>query len=528
MYFAMDMGTTNTRLWLCDAHGVVDTRRAPFGAKLGGLEGKEVLYARLRALIWELLEANKLDEAAIECILTSGMSGSEMAICEIPHTPIPSDLYRTAEAVSHRSIPEITKIPFWFVPGLCRLCGEKVDDMMRGEETETLGILPHLPSGTPAVLVLPGTHNKIIRINAAGEIVDFRTTLCGEMLDLLVSKSILSGSVSHDFTISEAEVLHGSAYAEANGLGAALFHARVMARGGSDLHTVSSFLYGAVIGEDAREIAKHVDTCPVYVGGNARLQQVYCILLRRISAVALDREICNTAVLSGLREIYWIHQAHTHRQASLHAVEAERLIAILRAPDPSTLIPAAEALYEGGVRLLEVTFDRSGKHTRAEIGAMIASLATHFEGRMRVGAGTVTSREEVMEAFRAGAAFIISPNCDPEIIRLTRRLGMVSIPAAYTATEIASALQHGADFIKLFPADGVSAEYIKAIKAPLSDAKLLAVGGVNAENAGEFLNKGFCGVGVGSNLFDKSLIAAKRFDALRELASAYVKAVKET
>ena len=148
-------------------------------------------------------------------------------------------------------------------------------------------------------------------------------------------------------------------------------------------------------------------------------------------------------------------------------------------------------------------------------------LVEKFGDNMCIGAGTVTCTEEVLSAFEAGASYIISPNCDPDIISLTRKLGMVSMPAAYTATEIAAAIKYGADYVKLFPADQASEEYVKAIRAPLSDAKLFAVGGVNADNAGKFFEMGFCGIGVGSNLYDKKLIEEKKFDALRALANQY-------
>ncbi len=107
---------------------------------------------------------------------------------------------------------------------------------------------------------------------------------------------------------------------------------------------------------------------------------------------------------------------------------------------------------------------------------------------------------------------------------------MVSIPAAYTATEIATALKYGADYIKIFPADQITKEYVKAITAPLSDAKLLAVGGVTAENAKSFLDMGFYGIGVGSNLYNKhhcrrgySCYGSQPDGRLRYLHRKYVK-----
>ncbi len=214
------------------------------------------------------------------------------------------------------------------------------------------------------------------------------------------------------------------------------------------------------------------------------------------------------------------------RQAVIEAVAENKVISIVRLPERKTLIPAVEALYEGGIRLIEVTFDRSGKVSADQICSMISDLVTHFEGRMYIGAGTVTYLNEVDLAVNAGALFIISPNCDPEIIKRTRELGAVSIPAAFTPTEIVSALNHGADYVKLFPADQVSSGYVKAVTAPVSDAKLLAVGGVSAENARDFMNMGFCGIGIGSNLYNKKLIANGDFTAITSLAKQFTEAVK--
>ena len=214
------------------------------------------------------------------------------------------------------------------------------------------------------------------------------------------------------------------------------------------------------------------------------------------------------------------------REKIISAIAEHKVISIVRLPEKETLIPAVEALYEGGIRLIEVTFDRSGKVSREEICSMISSLVKHFEGRMYIGAGTVTYTCEVDLAIEAGASFIISPNCDPEIIKRTRELGGVSIPAAFTPTEIVSALNNGADYVKLFPADQVSAGYVKAVSAPISDAKLLAVGGVSIDNAKDFMNNGFCGIGIGSNLYNKKLIANGDYAAITSLAKRFTEAVK--
>ena len=525
MYLAMDMGTSNTRIWLCEEKRIVDVKKAHFGAKLGKLEGKAILYERLGNLINEFLKANNIEKEKIDCVITSGMSGSEIGLFEIPHLELPADVYKEATSLSVRLLPEITDIPFWFVPGLKHTVNGQLADIMRGEETEVFGILPYLPKGTPAIIILPGTHNKIIRVNQNGEIVSFKTTLSGELLDMVINNSILRGSVSHEFSVSEIDVLRGASYAQSFGLNAALFHVRVMEKNKYSGNQLSSFLYGAVLSEDIAAIINYAGTDNIYIGGSKALQSVYHILLKDVSSIPLDKAVADASVVSGLQDIYFIHKAHSLRDRTLGAIEKEKLITIVRSPERDTLFPAVQALYDGGVRLLEITFDRSGRLSGNEICSMISELCTSFDGRMLIGAGTVTSCEEVRCAFAAGASFIISPNCDPEIIALTKKLGMVSIPAAFTATDIATALKYGADFIKLFPADQVSEEYIKAICAPLSDAKLLAVGGVTAENAGDFLARGFLGIGVGSNLYSKQLINARDYNSLTELAKKYVKAI---
>ncbi|MBO5879547.1 MAG: bifunctional 4-hydroxy-2-oxoglutarate aldolase/2-dehydro-3-deoxy-phosphogluconate aldolase, partial [Clostridia bacterium] len=399
--------------------------------------------------------------------------------------------------------------------GRTRIC-----DMMRGEETETVGLASVIESDGDKVFVLPGTHNKIVHVSRDGMITDCVTTFSGELLDNIISNTILAGQVSHDFQIIESEVLKGAAYAKENGLNAALFKIRVMAKNGIGVDALSSFLYGCVIGEDICLINRIAQGKKIYVFGRKTLREVYAILLGE-DAVLLDDDVCSSAMVNGAMLVKQIYDAHSRRKTIIERIEKEKVIAIVRNAEKESCVEAMRALYDGGIRLAEVTFDRSGKKSVQEIAEMIRMLVSEFGNDMCIGAGTVTRTAEVFAAFEAGASYIISPNCDPEIISLTRKLGMVSMPAAYTATEITAAMNHGADYVKLFPADQVSEDYVKAVCAPLSDAKLFAVGGVNADNASKFLKMGFCGIGVGSNLYDKKLIAEKNFDALRELAKKY-------
>lgn len=520
MYLLLDMGTSNTRLWLCDGRRILDSARAAFGAGTTKSMGKPFLFEELKILIKKLLADNNVTENSITHILASGMAGSELGLCEIPHVQLPMNIYSLSDQLRKYTIKEITAIPFLFVPGLKKGKGDKLEDIMRGEETEILGIREDLPIEQDAVFVLPGTHNKVIKMLADGTICDFYTTFSGELLNTIITHSILSGQTTHDFDLSELWLLKGSAYARENGINAALFHIRVMAKNGIDNEARSSFLYGCVLGQDAEGILKFAAGTPIYIGGRKQLRQAYCILLDE-SAFELDHRTTENAVANGLVAINRFHKARQLRNEVLKSIEEEKIIAIIRNPEEETFLSAMQSLYRGGIRLAEITFDRSGKIPKVQTAHFIKLLNEHLP--IYVGAGTVTSKEELMLAYEAGATFIISPNCDQEIIQLTRKLGLVSIPAAFTPTEIAAAIKAGADFVKLFPADQLSQGYVKAVKAPLSDAKLLAVGGVDKSNIATFIENGFSGVGIGSNLYNKTLISRGDWTTLEKLTRACCK-----
>ena len=145
---------------------------------------------------------------------------------------------------------------------------------------------------------------------------------------------------------------------------------------------------------------------------------------------------------------------------------------------------------------------------------------------MMVGAGTVTTPELVELAASAGAQYIISPDVNVDVIHRTRELGLVSLPGAMTPTEVMTAHLAGADFVKLFPAGNLGISYVKAIRAPISHVKLLAVGGVNEDNVADFLHAGMVGAGVGGNLANKKWIEAGEYDKITQTARKLLDAVK--
>lgn len=208
-------------------------------------------------------------------------------------------------------------------------------------------------------------------------------------------------------------------------------------------------------------------------------------------------------------------------------IEQEKIIVIVRGVESEKLIPLAEAMYDGGIRLIEITYSANGAVSDEQTAANIKMLAEHFDGRMYIGAGTVITPEQVELTKRAGGKFIISPDTYDDVIKKTCELDMVSMPGALTPSEVQQAHRAGADFVKLFPVTNLGSDYIKAIKAPLSHIRFMAVGGINENNMGEYLKAGVCGFGIGSNIVNKKMLDENDFNGITELAKKYKAALGE-
>lgn len=216
-----------------------------------------------------------------------------------------------------------------------------------------------------------------------------------------------------------------------------------------------------------------------------------------------------------------------NRQEIIARVEAEKLIAIVRGIRKEHLIDTAEAMYAGGVRLLEITYSSDGSVSDEETADGIRMLKSHFGDRMGIGAGTVLTERQVELTAAAGGEFIISPDANADVIKKTVALGLVSMPGALTPTEVQAAHRAGADFVKLFPITSLGAPYVKAVRAPLSHIRFLAVGGVDETNMKDYLTAGICGFGIGSNIVNKKMIEAGDFSALTALAKSFIDALRE-
>ena len=211
---------------------------------------------------------------------------------------------------------------------------------------------------------------------------------------------------------------------------------------------------------------------------------------------------------------------------TLDFILENKVITIVRKVYGQQLLSLSDALRDGGIRMIECTFDQQDPDCIRKTQEAIRSLRERHGEDMMFGAGTVLTPEQVVAAYEAGAQYIISPNVSEAVIAKTKELGMISMPGAATPTEIMNAHYWGADLVKLFPAGTLGFKYIKDILAPISHVKLLAVGGVNENNVAEFLKAGMYGAGIGGNLANKKWIDAGEYHKITETARKLIEAVK--
>lgn len=212
--------------------------------------------------------------------------------------------------------------------------------------------------------------------------------------------------------------------------------------------------------------------------------------------------------------------------AILDKIFENKIVAIVRGIGSDRIIDTVGALLEGGIKLLEVTFNQEDEYKALDTLKCLEIIKKEYGDKVCLGAGTVMTGEQVKKAVEAGAEYIISPNMDASVIKKTKELGKISIPGAFTPSEMAAAYKAGADIVKLFPAGILGAEYIKALLAPLSHIPVIAVGGVNVDNVDQFIKAGAKGVGVGGNLVDKKAIYSGEYDKIIQVAQAYVNKLK--
>lgn len=209
------------------------------------------------------------------------------------------------------------------------------------------------------------------------------------------------------------------------------------------------------------------------------------------------------------------------------AIYEHKLIAIVRGVESDRCMQVAQALYDGGIRLMEITYDQLRPDTWEQTAQTIGAIAKAFEGRMFVGAGTVTCLELVELTARYGGQFVLSPDTDEAVIHRTRELGLVSIPGALTPTEILRAYKAGAHIVKIFPAGLFGPEYLRAVCAPISHVPMMVVYKMQQTNVSQYLRSGAVAAGIGGSLVNPAWADAGEFEKITQAAREFVAAVKE-
>jgi 2-dehydro-3-deoxyphosphogluconate aldolase / (4S)-4-hydroxy-2-oxoglutarate aldolase len=198
----------------------------------------------------------------------------------------------------------------------------------------------------------------------------------------------------------------------------------------------------------------------------------------------------------------------SNRAAVTAQIEALGIVAVIRLKDPGKLRAVVDAMAEGGVRALEVTMTVPGAVD------LIRDLAPSLPAGFLIGAGTVTDVATARAVIEAGASFVVGPVFRPEVIEACHERDVAAMPGCFSPTEILAAHESGADIVKLFPATMLGPQFLKDVRAPLPQVKLMPTGGVTLENAGEWIRAGAVAVGLGSALLDATAIGSGRFDVI--------------
>jgi 2-dehydro-3-deoxyphosphogluconate aldolase/(4S)-4-hydroxy-2-oxoglutarate aldolase len=210
---------------------------------------------------------------------------------------------------------------------------------------------------------------------------------------------------------------------------------------------------------------------------------------------------------------------HSRRADVTAQIEALGVVAVIRLKDPGKLHAVIDAMADGGVRALEVTMTVPGAVD------LIRALAPSLPAGFLLGAGTVTDAAMARAVIDAGAGFVVSPVFRPQVIAACHERDVPAMPGCFSPTEILAAHECGADIVKVFPATALGPQFIRDVRAPLPQVKLMPTGGVTLDNAGEWIRAGAIAVGLGSALLDAKAIDASRFDVITANARTVVASV---
>jgi len=205
-----------------------------------------------------------------------------------------------------------------------------------------------------------------------------------------------------------------------------------------------------------------------------------------------------------------------NNEEKLDLIRSTGIIAIMRANESDQLIDAVQAIFDGGIRAIEVTLTTPGALK------VINKVNEKFGDSILFGAGTVLDAESAILAINAGADFIVSPNLNIEVLNACLRYSIPVFPGCFTPTEVLTAWQSGATMVKLFPADVGGPAMIKAIRSPLPQVEIIPVGGVDLNTTADFIRNGASAVGVGGSLVNQKILNRGEFSQLTQLAQQFL------
>lgn len=305
-YITVDGGTTNTRVCLAVDGNIVDMIKYNVGAGKS-IDNKNILKSTIKEGISEILKRNNMQSSEILRILASGMLTSEYGIYTLEHIKTPGGIKKLHEGMAETVISEISDIPFVIMRGVKTDCESFENaDMMRGEETELMGLADSIYGD--CVYILPGSHSKLIKTDNTGEITDFSTMLTGEMIAAISGNTILKAAVDLENAVLNNEYLiKGFEYCKENGINKALFKVRILNNMFSaTADEVYSFFMGVVLCEEILEIIK-LKPKNIVIGGKRQIKKaMYEILSGYINGkiICVSDEAAEKAAAVGMIKIF--------------------------------------------------------------------------------------------------------------------------------------------------------------------------------------------------------------------------------
>ncbi len=301
-YIVIDGGTTNTRIGLVCGQAVKKIIKIPVGAGKSA-QNRELYVSSIRDGIKEITSQY---EGNIECILAAGMITSDLGLYKLDHIEAPAGIKELKKGIKKVVLPDVSDIPFCFIPGVKTVGTLQETDMMRGEECEVYGIAENSPADT--VYVLPGSHSKIIHINKDGRISGFCTLLSGEMIAALSGHTILRDAVNlQSGTTDKDYLLSGYRYCEQNGINESLFKVRILKNlMGSSESEIYSFFIGAVLQGEIKKILSS-ESKRVVLAGKKQLREATAVILHKVydgEVIVADDSAVEKSTFMGMIKIF--------------------------------------------------------------------------------------------------------------------------------------------------------------------------------------------------------------------------------